>query len=115
MASSTVENYLKHILLLSAGGDGLVPMGALATALAVVPGTVTTMVKFPSRRLTMIALLADPDVTALPFTRMVALASAAPLQHEAAAKARQYANHSRHKPDRRQHSRLGGKEKPPAG
>ena len=45
MASSTVENYLKHILLLSAGGDGLVPMGALATALAVVPGTVTTMVK----------------------------------------------------------------------
>ncbi len=45
MASSTVENYLKHVLLLSAGGDGLVPMGALAEALAVVPGTVTTMVK----------------------------------------------------------------------
>lgn len=45
MASSTVENYLKHVLLLSEGGDGLVPMGALAEALAVVPGTVTTMVK----------------------------------------------------------------------
>ena len=45
MASSTVENYLKHILLLAEGGDGLVPMGALASALAVVPGTVTTMVK----------------------------------------------------------------------
>ena len=45
MATSTVENYLKHVLLLSEGGDGLVPMGALAAALAVVPGTVTTMVK----------------------------------------------------------------------
>lgn len=45
MASSTVENYLKHILLLETGGDGLVSMGALATALAVVPGTATTMVK----------------------------------------------------------------------
>ena len=45
MATSTVENYLKHVLLLSGGGDGLVPMGALAEALAVVPGTVTTMVK----------------------------------------------------------------------
>ncbi|MGA3006699.1 MAG: metal-dependent transcriptional regulator [Opitutaceae bacterium] len=45
MASSTVENYLKHILLLSESGDGLVSMGALATSLAVVPGTVTTMVK----------------------------------------------------------------------
>lgn len=45
MATSTVENYLKHVLLLSEGGDGLVSMGALATALAVVPGTVTTMVK----------------------------------------------------------------------
>jgi DtxR family Mn-dependent transcriptional regulator len=45
MASSTVENYLKHMLLLSEGGDGLVSMGALAGALAVVPGTVTTMVK----------------------------------------------------------------------
>lgn len=45
MATSTVENYLKQILLLSAAGDDLVPMGALATALAVVPGTATTMVK----------------------------------------------------------------------
>jgi DtxR family Mn-dependent transcriptional regulator len=45
MATSTVENYLKHVLLLSEGGDGLVPMGALAEALQVVPGTVTTMVK----------------------------------------------------------------------
>jgi len=46
VASSTVENYLKHILLLSEGAaDGLVSMGALAAALAVVPGTATTMVK----------------------------------------------------------------------
>jgi DtxR family Mn-dependent transcriptional regulator len=45
MASSTVENYLKHVLLLSEGAEELVPMGALAGALAVVPGTVTTMVK----------------------------------------------------------------------
>lgn len=45
MASSTVENYLKHILLLSESAEGLVSMGALASALAVVPGTVTTMVK----------------------------------------------------------------------
>lgn len=45
MASSTVENYLKHILLLAGDSDGLVSMGALATSLAVVPGTVTTMVK----------------------------------------------------------------------
>lgn len=45
MASSTVENYLKQILLLSEGMEGLVPMGALASSLEVVPGTVTTMVK----------------------------------------------------------------------
>lgn len=45
MATSTVENYLKHILLLSEGSDELVSMGALATSLAVVPGTATTMVK----------------------------------------------------------------------
>jgi DtxR family Mn-dependent transcriptional regulator len=45
MASITVENYLKHILLLSQDADALVPMGALATSLSVVPGTVTTMVK----------------------------------------------------------------------
>lgn len=45
MATSTVENYLKHILLLSEGGGELVSMGALATSLSVVPGTATTMVK----------------------------------------------------------------------
>lgn len=45
MASSTVENYLKHILLLSEGGSDLVSMGSLAASLEVVPGTVTTMVK----------------------------------------------------------------------
>lgn len=45
MATSTVENYLKHILLLSEGADGLVAMGTLAQSLAVVPGTATTMVK----------------------------------------------------------------------
>ncbi|MGH8021885.1 MAG: metal-dependent transcriptional regulator [Opitutaceae bacterium] len=45
MATSTVENYLKHVLLLSGDRDDLVPMGALATAMEVVPGTATTMVK----------------------------------------------------------------------
>lgn len=45
MVTITVENYLKHVLLLSAGTDELVSMGALATALSVVPGTVTTMIK----------------------------------------------------------------------
>jgi DtxR family Mn-dependent transcriptional regulator len=45
VATSTVENYLKHILLLSDGGSDLVSMGALAAALDVVPGTVTTMIK----------------------------------------------------------------------
>lgn len=45
MATSTVENYLKHVLLLSEGAEGLVSMGALAEALEVVPGTVTTMIK----------------------------------------------------------------------
>ena len=45
MATIAVENYLKHVLLLSEGAEDLVPMGALATALAVVPGTATTMVK----------------------------------------------------------------------
>ncbi len=45
MATSTAEDYLKQILLLSEGADGLVAMGALATALDVVPGTATTMVK----------------------------------------------------------------------
>jgi DtxR family Mn-dependent transcriptional regulator len=45
VATIAVENYLKHVLLLSEGSADLVSMGALATALAVVPGTVTTMVK----------------------------------------------------------------------
>ncbi|MBM3854543.1 MAG: metal-dependent transcriptional regulator [Verrucomicrobia bacterium] len=45
MATSTVEDYLKHVLLLTPEDDALVPMGALASALAVVPGTATTMVK----------------------------------------------------------------------
>jgi DtxR family Mn-dependent transcriptional regulator len=45
MATIAVENYLKHVLLLSEEGEELVPMGALAGSLAVVPGTVTTMVK----------------------------------------------------------------------
>lgn len=45
MATSTVENYLKHILLLSPESGDLVSMGELAAALAVVPGTATTMVK----------------------------------------------------------------------
>ena len=45
MATSTVENYLKHVLLLSEDADDLVSMGALATAMDVVPGTATTMVK----------------------------------------------------------------------
>jgi DtxR family Mn-dependent transcriptional regulator len=45
MATIAVENYLKHVLLLSEGSAELVSMGALAGALEVVPGTVTTMVK----------------------------------------------------------------------
>jgi DtxR family Mn-dependent transcriptional regulator len=45
VATIAVENYLKHVLLLSDGGDELVSMGALAGAVAVVPGTATTMVK----------------------------------------------------------------------
>jgi len=46
--SSTVENYLKAIYqaeMAHAERDVLVPMGQLATALRVVPGTATTMVK----------------------------------------------------------------------
>ncbi|HUL72687.1 MAG TPA: metal-dependent transcriptional regulator [Vicinamibacterales bacterium] len=48
LPSQTVENYLKTIYLAQAGmatSDDLVPMGRLATALGVVPGTATTMVK----------------------------------------------------------------------
>jgi DtxR family transcriptional regulator, Mn-dependent transcriptional regulator len=47
--SYTVENYLKAIYqaqtLAGAGDEGRVPMGHLASALGVVPGTATTMVK----------------------------------------------------------------------
>src|SRR5437764_281125 len=46
--SSTVENYLKAIYqgqLQLAGGARLVPMGHVAAALGVTPGTATTMVK----------------------------------------------------------------------
>jgi len=48
MASHTVENYLKAIYQAQHALDepgGLVPMGHLAVALGVVPGTATTMVK----------------------------------------------------------------------
>ena len=45
--SQTVENYLKTIHLAQSAGEpeALVPMGQLASALGVVPGTATTMVK----------------------------------------------------------------------
>jgi DtxR family Mn-dependent transcriptional regulator len=46
--SSTVENYLKAIYQGQsqlAGGARLVPMGQVATALGVTPGTATTMIK----------------------------------------------------------------------
>lgn len=46
--SHTVENYLKAIFqaqMALEGPDALVPMGQLASALGVVPGTATTMVK----------------------------------------------------------------------
>jgi DtxR family Mn-dependent transcriptional regulator len=49
LPSSTVENYLKTIYLGSAGTHGseprLMPMGQLAAAVGVTPGTATTMVK----------------------------------------------------------------------
>lgn len=47
LPSSTVENYLKAIYSAQRNmpEDGLVPMGHLAAALDVVPGTATTMVK----------------------------------------------------------------------
>ena len=49
LPSSTVENYLKTIYLGSVGPHGqevrLLPMGQLAAALGVTPGTATTMVK----------------------------------------------------------------------
>ena len=47
LPSQTVENYLKTIFLAQADRtvDELVPMGQIASALGVVPGTATTMVK----------------------------------------------------------------------
>ena len=48
LASQTVENYLKAIYVAQGAHDdstSLVPMGQLAAALGVVPGTATTMVK----------------------------------------------------------------------
>ncbi len=47
LPSQTVENYLKTIYLAQAGrgAEELVPMGQIAAALGVVPGTATTMVK----------------------------------------------------------------------
>jgi DtxR family Mn-dependent transcriptional regulator len=48
LASQTVENYLKAILQAQRASDDdgrLIPMGQLAAALGVVPGTATTMVK----------------------------------------------------------------------
>ena len=46
MATSTVENYLKQILLEQQQAEGSpVPMGKVASALGVVPGTTTTMAK----------------------------------------------------------------------
>jgi DtxR family Mn-dependent transcriptional regulator len=47
LPSSTVENYLKAVFQaqIGLGPEALVPMGRLASALGVVPGTATTMVK----------------------------------------------------------------------
>ncbi len=46
MASATVEDYIKHIYTLSEKSDAAdVPMGQVADALGVVPGTATTMMK----------------------------------------------------------------------
>ena len=46
MASSTVENYLKQIYLEQQSVEAdLVPMGRLAAAMTVTPGTATTMIK----------------------------------------------------------------------
>jgi DtxR family Mn-dependent transcriptional regulator len=51
MPSSTVENYLKAILRLSdeSPDEPLVPIGRIATALSLTPGTVTTMMKHLSK------------------------------------------------------------------
>lgn len=50
MPSSTIENYAKNIYLLSQqSGRTQVPMGEVARALGVVPGTATTMIKSLAR------------------------------------------------------------------
>lgn len=45
MPTSTVEDYLKAILLREGSGDDRVTTGQIATSLAVAPGTATAMVK----------------------------------------------------------------------
>jgi len=50
MPTSTVENYLKAILVRSSDGGSIVSTGALAEALGVTPGTITTMVKSMAAR-----------------------------------------------------------------
>jgi DtxR family Mn-dependent transcriptional regulator len=45
MPTSTVENYLKAILVRSADENAVVAAGAIAEALGVTPGTITTMMK----------------------------------------------------------------------
>ena len=50
MPTSTVENYLKAILVRSSDEDGVVSTGSLAEALGVTPGTITTMVKSMASR-----------------------------------------------------------------
>ena len=45
MPSSTVENYLKAVFVLAPGPGATAATGALAEALGVTPGTITTMVK----------------------------------------------------------------------
>jgi DtxR family transcriptional regulator, Mn-dependent transcriptional regulator len=50
MPTSTVENYLKAILVRSSDAGSVVSTGALAEALRVTPGTITTMVKSMASR-----------------------------------------------------------------
>lgn len=45
MPTSTVENYLKAILVRTTDADSVVSTGSIADALGVTPGTITTMVK----------------------------------------------------------------------
>jgi DtxR family transcriptional regulator, Mn-dependent transcriptional regulator len=45
LPSSTVENYLKAIVLAQLAGEKVVPMGRIAAAVGVTPGTATTMIK----------------------------------------------------------------------